>query len=235
MVSLRDKRTSTHRFPRHPMAMLDALAPSDQVTAVRGGRAGFAPNLNCVIGRANWLFCGSDDTAPQTCTFVSLVASCELHKLDPEAYLRDLFRVLPAWPRNRVPSSLRNTGREREREPGSTRPSSRCPSARSPCRLRSPRIRPRRPMLTRVPSLTAREATRCHESTRERRWPTGYTVARRCAAQSTWPRCRIEVSINVRLTSNPALRGSSILRMISSPTSTSLFPDSGRHGGVIHC
>ncbi len=55
-----------------------------------------------VIGRANWLFCGSDDTAPQTCTFVSLVASCELHKLDPEAYLRDLFRVLPIWPRNRV-------------------------------------------------------------------------------------------------------------------------------------
>ena len=55
-----------------------------------------------VIGRANWLFCGSDDTAPQTCTFVSLVASCEMHKLDPEAYLRDLFRVLPVWPRNRV-------------------------------------------------------------------------------------------------------------------------------------
>jgi transposase len=55
-----------------------------------------------VIGRANWLFCGSDDTAPQTCTFVSLVASCELHKIDPEAHLRDLFRVLPVWPRNRV-------------------------------------------------------------------------------------------------------------------------------------
>ncbi|HWO20870.1 MAG TPA: transposase domain-containing protein [Kofleriaceae bacterium] len=24
-----------------------------------------------------------------------------MHKLDPEAYLRDLFRVLPQWPRDR--------------------------------------------------------------------------------------------------------------------------------------
>jgi len=55
-----------------------------------------------VIGRANWLFVGSDDTAPWTCTFVSLIASCALHGLDPETYLRDLFRVLPIWPRHRV-------------------------------------------------------------------------------------------------------------------------------------
>jgi hypothetical protein len=55
-----------------------------------------------VIGRANWLFVGSDDTAPWTCTFVSLIASCALHGLDPETYLRDIFRVLPRWPRHRV-------------------------------------------------------------------------------------------------------------------------------------
>jgi hypothetical protein len=55
-----------------------------------------------VVGRANWLFVGSDESADWTCTFVSLVASCDLHKLDPEAYLRDLFRVLPSWPRARV-------------------------------------------------------------------------------------------------------------------------------------
>lgn len=53
-------------------------------------------------GRVNWLFVGSDDTAAWTCTFASLVASCDLHKLDPEAYLRDLFRVLPLWPRHRL-------------------------------------------------------------------------------------------------------------------------------------
>lgn len=55
-----------------------------------------------VIGRANWLFVGSDDTAQWTCTFVSLIASCALHGLDPEAYLRDLFRVLPIWPKHRL-------------------------------------------------------------------------------------------------------------------------------------
>lgn len=55
-----------------------------------------------VVGRANWLFVGSDESAERTCTFVSLVASCELHGLDPQAYLRDLFRILPSWPRLRV-------------------------------------------------------------------------------------------------------------------------------------
>lgn len=55
-----------------------------------------------VVGRANWLFVGSDDTAPSTSTFVSLVASCQLHGIDPEGYLRDLFRVLPVWPKNRM-------------------------------------------------------------------------------------------------------------------------------------
>lgn len=51
---------------------------------------------------ANWLFVGSDESAEWTCTFVSLIASCQLHALEPERYLRDLFRVLPSWPRNRV-------------------------------------------------------------------------------------------------------------------------------------
>ena len=30
-----------------------------------------------------------------------LIASCKLHGLDPEAYLRDLFRVLVHWPKDR--------------------------------------------------------------------------------------------------------------------------------------
>jgi transposase len=31
----------------------------------------------------------------------SLIASCELHGLDPEAYLLDIIHVLPYWPRAR--------------------------------------------------------------------------------------------------------------------------------------
>ena len=55
-----------------------------------------------VVGHANRLFVGSDDSAVWTCTFVSLVASCQLHGLDPEGYLRDLFRLLPVWPNTRL-------------------------------------------------------------------------------------------------------------------------------------
>jgi transposase len=55
-----------------------------------------------VVGRAAWLFVGSDETAPWTCTFSSLVGSCSLNGLDPEAYLRDLLRVLPHWPARRL-------------------------------------------------------------------------------------------------------------------------------------
>ena len=53
------------------------------------------------VGRKNWLFVGSDDHAQATANLFSLIASCKLHGLDPEAYLRDLFRVLPHWPRDR--------------------------------------------------------------------------------------------------------------------------------------
>ncbi len=34
--------------------------------------------------------------------FVSLIASCELHKLEPWAYLRDLLCLLPSWPNSRI-------------------------------------------------------------------------------------------------------------------------------------
>ena len=53
------------------------------------------------IGRKAWLFVGSDDHAQAAGNLLSLVASARLHRLDPETYLRDLFRVLPQWPRER--------------------------------------------------------------------------------------------------------------------------------------
>lgn len=52
-------------------------------------------------GRKAWLFVGSDDHAQAAGNLLTLVASARLHRLDPEAYLRDLFRVLPHWPRDR--------------------------------------------------------------------------------------------------------------------------------------
>ena len=54
------------------------------------------------MGRHNWLFVGSDEHAESSAVLISLVASCKLKRIDPESYLRDLFRVLPAWPANRL-------------------------------------------------------------------------------------------------------------------------------------
>jgi len=52
-------------------------------------------------GRKAWLFVGSDDHGTSAGHLFSLIASARLHRLDPEEYLRDLFRVLGHWPRDR--------------------------------------------------------------------------------------------------------------------------------------
>ena len=54
------------------------------------------------IGRKNWLFVGSDDGGDVNATFVTLLASCQLHGIEPWAYLRDLLCLLPDWPRRHV-------------------------------------------------------------------------------------------------------------------------------------
>jgi hypothetical protein len=53
------------------------------------------------VGRKAWLFVGSDDHAVSTGHLFSIISSARLHGLDPETYLRDLFRVLVHWPRER--------------------------------------------------------------------------------------------------------------------------------------
>jgi hypothetical protein len=64
-----------------------------------------SPRLNLrreVVGKKNWLFCGSDDGAEVNAVFVSLLASCALHRIEPLSYIRDLLCLLPRWPRSRV-------------------------------------------------------------------------------------------------------------------------------------
>jgi transposase len=65
------------------------------------------------VGRKNWLFVGSEDGARVNTLFVSLLASCAMHRIEPWAYLRDLFCLLPGWPITRVlelsPASWRAT------------------------------------------------------------------------------------------------------------------------------
>jgi transposase len=54
------------------------------------------------VGRKNWLFVGSEDGGHVNTTFVSLLASCAMQRIEPWAYLRDLFCLLPSWPIHRV-------------------------------------------------------------------------------------------------------------------------------------
>jgi len=55
-----------------------------------------------VVGRKNWTFCGSDNGATANATITSLVASCQMHGIEPWAYLRDVLTLLPAWSQTRV-------------------------------------------------------------------------------------------------------------------------------------
>jgi len=48
------------------------------------------------IGRKNWLFVGSEQAGARAARLMSLVASCKAGRVEPWAYLRDLFTQLPA-------------------------------------------------------------------------------------------------------------------------------------------
>ncbi len=54
-----------------------------------------------VVGRKNWLFYGSDGHAEGAAAIFSLIATCRLHRIDPQQYLDELMRVLPFWPKDR--------------------------------------------------------------------------------------------------------------------------------------
>ena len=74
--------------------LTDAAIPLDNTRAERALR-------KIVVGRKNWMFYGSDTHAEAAAAIFSLIASCRLHRLDPFAYLEEVLRVLPSWPRER--------------------------------------------------------------------------------------------------------------------------------------
>lgn len=58
------------------------------------------------IGRKNWLFAGSDKGGRTAATLFSLIATCQRHKVEPMAYLRDVLTRLPATPINDIEQFL---------------------------------------------------------------------------------------------------------------------------------
>lgn len=74
--------------------LLNPDVPLDNTRAERALR-------KIVIGRKNWMFYGSDCHAEAAAALFSLIATCRLHRLDPQQYLDELMRVLPYWPKDR--------------------------------------------------------------------------------------------------------------------------------------
>jgi transposase len=72
----------------------DGRLPLDNTRAERSLR-------KVVVGRKNWMFYGSDSHAESAAAIFSLVASCRLHRIDPQQYLDEVLRVLPYWPKER--------------------------------------------------------------------------------------------------------------------------------------
>jgi transposase len=54
------------------------------------------------LGRKNWLFVGNDEGGEVNATLVTLLASAQMHGLEPLGYVRDLLCLLPGWPVKRA-------------------------------------------------------------------------------------------------------------------------------------
>ena len=58
------------------------------------------------IGRKNWLFAGSDNGGRTAATLFSLIATCQRHRVEPMAYLRDVLTRIAATPLSQLPDLL---------------------------------------------------------------------------------------------------------------------------------
>jgi transposase len=59
-----------------------------------------------VVGRNNWLFYGSDNGGRTGAVLTTLIASCKRLRVEPFAYLRDLFTRIRAHPHHRLDELL---------------------------------------------------------------------------------------------------------------------------------
>jgi transposase len=112
LFAWRDEMLSDPRLP-HRGEFAKALRylrnQAERLTLfLRDGRVFIHNNLaelggrHIAVGRHNWTFLGSDEAAAAAGIWITLVLSAAMHRIEPERYLRDLFRVLPDWPQTRL-------------------------------------------------------------------------------------------------------------------------------------
>jgi transposase len=100
---VKDQRSSLRSALGYAVRQKDALLRvlDDGRLLLDNNRSERALRGSIATGRKAWLFVGSDDHAQSAAHHFSLIGSCRMHRLDPETYLRDLFRVLAHWPKSR--------------------------------------------------------------------------------------------------------------------------------------
>jgi transposase len=58
------------------------------------------------LGRKNWLFIGSDSGGERAATFYTVIRTCVLNGVEPEAYLREVLACIGEFPINRISELL---------------------------------------------------------------------------------------------------------------------------------
>ncbi len=58
------------------------------------------------LGRKSWLFCGSDRGGQRAAVMYSLIITCKLNDIDPQAWLADVLARLASYPSNRLSELL---------------------------------------------------------------------------------------------------------------------------------
>jgi len=59
-------------------------------------RACSNPTATTALGKKNFLFIGHPDAGDRSAIIYSIVVSCQRHRIDPLAYLKDVLTRLPA-------------------------------------------------------------------------------------------------------------------------------------------
>jgi transposase len=108
-------REQHQALPKSPIGQAIAYALSNWDALIRYCRDGdLAIDNNgaerslrgVAVGRKNWLFFGSDNGGHTAAVLTSLIASCKRLRIDPFAYLRDVFARISTHPQNQLDELL---------------------------------------------------------------------------------------------------------------------------------
>lgn len=91
-------------FIEHPFIELDNNLIENQIRPI-------------AVGRKNWLFAGSHQGAQNSAVLYSIIGTCKMHGVNPQAYLEEVLRRVHSHPINRVSELLpQNWLKARQRE-----------------------------------------------------------------------------------------------------------------------